>query len=137
MQHARDRTAARGQTIQVHPRRQIREAHAERMSARLTHAAVASGFLGRDGARLSARSFFFLLLASSRAWATSGAAFIKRIRRAMVRQYGAVAGNWATNVMLARDKDAIRQTTLEEDLEELFNFLKTRRGARRASEAYA
>jgi hypothetical protein len=59
------------------------------------------------------------------------------IRRAMVRQYGAVAGNWATNVMLARDKDAIRQTTLEEDLEELFNFLKTRRGARRASEAYA
>ena len=59
------------------------------------------------------------------------------IRRAMVREYGAVAGNWATNVMLARDNDAIRQTTLEEDLEELFNFLKTRRGARRASEAYA
>jgi hypothetical protein len=55
----------------------------------------------------------------------------------MVRQYGAVAGNWATNVMLARDNDAVRQTTLEEDLEELFNFLKARRGARRVSEAYA
>ena len=59
------------------------------------------------------------------------------IRRAMVREYGAVAGNWATNVMLARGNDATRQTTLEEDLEELFNFLKVRRGVRKASEAYA
>jgi hypothetical protein len=59
------------------------------------------------------------------------------IRRAMVREYGALAGNWATNVMLARDNDAIQQTTLEEDLEELFNFLKARRGARKAAEAYA